>query len=91
MNSLKQDWIRRSAIIVFISIAVCFLMYFFEYTQWAADTNTRVVPEETREGPGGMPPKALLYILPFIKVFIFTGIPMLLTIWIHKFIRRYSS
>ena len=91
MTSLKQDWIKRTLIVVFISVAVCLLMYFLEYTHWAADTNSRVVTAEIREGDGRMPPGTLRYIFPFIKVFIFTGIPMLLAIWIHKLIRRFSS
>ncbi|QIZ77935.1 hypothetical protein [Ferrimonas lipolytica] len=84
MKYLQQDWQARTAIIVLVSVVISIAMIALELTPWAEQINLQGYEHGGgKEGKKSMD-SALIYILPFVKVLVLTGVPLLITLIVLK-------
>lgn len=84
MKHLKPHWQLRSFLILLISAIASILLISLEFTDWAAQINIEGYSHGEAEGERPNIPTVLMYILPFIKVFVLVTVPMFLTLLIIK-------
>jgi flagellar basal body-associated protein FliL len=82
MKHIKQDWRKRSLIIMVVSLIVSALLWTLSFTDWAVAMNsvTAVEPHEPREAP----PALLMMVMPLFKVTMLTVVPATLCVVIMR-------
>jgi hypothetical protein len=89
MKYVKEDWIRRSSIVLVVSLIVSVLLWTLSLTDWAATMNTaqHLGNHPEREAP----PAILMFIMPFIKVTLLTVIPAAICLFVVRAARWVKS
>jgi len=84
MRRLNKHLLQRILLILAVALGVAYLMSCLELTAWAIQINQSTEFKSQQETEALATP--LMYVLPFIKVLLFTCIPMALTIGLHRII-----
>ncbi|MFT6914929.1 MAG: hypothetical protein ACJAWL_001228 [Motiliproteus sp.] len=86
MRRLNKHLLQRTLLIVAIALVIATLMSGLELTAWALQINKATQSHSPQESEALAIP--LMYLLPFIKVLLFAGVPMALTIGLHRLVGK---
>lgn len=84
MKYLQINWKSRTLIVLLISVLISVLLISLELTSWAEQINQQGFSHGDSDGERPNIPSGMIYILPFVKIIVLMGVPMLVSLLLIK-------